>query len=183
MALCVIEALAGSAGSNNAQMKSIVAKSKKLSGTYYIQNVGTKKWLYYTNKPQTIIPSSSRSSILLRSFEVGVQVKPTASNNKCLAAQWNSSLGADWAGTMYACRDSGSKNHDIGDVQRKQQWHFYPVAGRSSTYYILPDDHLDDMAARALTSKALNTAGGYKSTGIAGWNLKDTKQMWHLTKG
>lgn len=48
----------------------------------------------------------------------------------------------------------------------KQQWLFLPTGDASNEYFVIPNDHLGDMATRALSSAILDTAGGYKSTSV-----------------
>lgn len=40
----------------------------------------------------------------------------------------------------------------------------------ATLYYIIPQDHLQDMATRAFSSAAVNTFGGYVSTTLSLWN-------------
>lgn len=125
----------------------------------------------------------------LRTFGVGTQIEPTSSNNKCLAAQWNSSRGVDWAGTPYACvSPSYKETGPLGDTKVKQQWHLLPVPGKKNQYKcvaslpsrsrsrlrrrnsLIPENHLSNMRTRALSSGRLTTAGGYHSTAIDTFN-------------
>ncbi|KAH8922456.1 hypothetical protein BT69DRAFT_1334719 [Atractiella rhizophila] len=50
------------------------------------------------------------------------------------------------------------------------------------TFYIVPVDHLKDMATRALTGSSKKTAGGARSTVLQKWKKGNKKQMWQIIK-
>ncbi|SGY74050.1 BQ5605_C005g03337 [Microbotryum silenes-dioicae] len=47
-------------------------------------------------------------------------------------------------------------------------------------YYIIAQDHLDDMATRAIGSKSVSSFGGYTSTNLVLWNKSDPHQIWTI---
>ncbi|KAK4055414.1 hypothetical protein OIO90_003252 [Microbotryomycetes sp. JL221] len=53
--------------------------------------------------------------------------------------------------------------------------------GSSNAYYIVAQDHLQDMATRAVGSQAIQTYGGYTSTILSLWDKTDQSQMWTVT--
>lgn len=170
---------------NEAVAASIQSQATELVGNYYFQNVATSKYLHYAPHPETIVPeadSPDASCVMtLTTWELGTRVHPSASNDKCLAAQFNAQMGADWAATMYQCSTDATPKVDAGNPQAKQQWHLVPT-GTADTYHVIPQDHLPDMQTRALSSGSLTTAGGYQSTEIALYDPNDPNQMWLVTQ-
>ncbi|SCV69201.1 BQ2448_2221 [Microbotryum intermedium] len=47
-------------------------------------------------------------------------------------------------------------------------------------YYIIAQDHLDDMATRAIGSKTVSSFGGYTSTNLVLWDKSDEHQLWTI---
>ncbi|SCZ97274.1 BZ3500_MvSof-1268-A1-R1_Chr4-2g07103 [Microbotryum saponariae] len=47
-------------------------------------------------------------------------------------------------------------------------------------YYIITQDHLDDMATRAIGSKSVSSFGEYTSTNLVLWNKSDPHQIWTI---
>ncbi|KAH9815008.1 secreted protein [Melampsora americana] len=169
---------------NSKKQHSMMQACAHPQGDFYMQNFATKAWLSYHRNPQTIQPTiaSKRSVISLSNYGPGTRVRPRSSNNKCLASQFHSETGVDWAATMYVCSTSHTQKVDAGNPINKQQWLFIPVHNRRDTYYLVAVDHLNDMQTRALSSRTLQTAGGYISTSMDLFNTRDPTQMWKLVK-
>ncbi|KAM0790977.1 hypothetical protein ACM66B_004279 [Microbotryomycetes sp. NB124-2] len=66
-------------------------------------------------------------------------------------------------------------HHDMAEALRLRK------RGDGQKFYIIAQDHLWDMATRAIGSDAINTYGGYTSTILSLWDKSDNSQMWTIT--
>ncbi|KAK4048120.1 hypothetical protein OIV83_004990 [Microbotryomycetes sp. JL201] len=70
---------------------------------------------------------------------------------------------------------SKSAHHDMAEALKLRK------RGDGQKFYIIAQDHLWDMATRAVGSDAIGTYGGYTSTILSLWDKSDPSQMWTIT--
>ncbi|KEI39420.1 uncharacterized protein L969DRAFT_87376 [Mixia osmundae IAM 14324] len=119
-----------------------------------------------------------------------VRLAPQTDSNFCLSAQWGFGYGYDWAGVLYGCAVGSTGVTSSGLRPAKQWWYFVPVNdatinANKDTYFIVPTDHILDMATRALIGQQISLvypgSPVYQGALLEDLNESDPYQMWALS--
>lgn len=56
------------------------------------------------------------------------------------------------------------------------------ASSNDQQYFLIAQDHLEDMTSRAISSYTIRTAGNYLSAGLDPYDTNDSNQMWYITR-
>lgn len=160
-------------------------------GEYQFQSASTGQWLAYRRDGQSMYMSDSPSWMSIKKRDNKNVISPSDSNNKCMSAQWDYDLGANWAGMLYSCsvlnflgkrdEDSFTAPHSShGGLQKrvdlrgaKQFWYMHPTLNNKQAFHVVALDHIDDMWFRVMTAKTRTARYDNNLTGPALEELND----------